>query len=287
MAEGREVSAWLNASKMSGCKYMFVEGVSDEYFWKKYINKDVIRIQQVRGWKNVVACVEAFNKESLDNKCIGVIDSDFEFIYKYKSVKEGNIVMTDYHDLEMMLYKSEAFDSALKAIDKKNKLKEQSNHILNHVFSITNRIGYLKLASLKNNFGLVFKKENKNHELELPKYEKVIDRKKGVYNGDEKLILYIYTFSNSTLSIDKIKSEFYNIAITAYPSEHLSNGHDVSYVMEYILRYKYGLNGSYVTAETIDIALFAAYNTSLLKQTALYKSLNEWAVKYGYNIFLM
>ena len=106
MAEGREVSAWLNASKMSGCKYMFVEGVSDECFWKKYINKDVIRIQQVRGWENVVECVRAFNKESLDNRCIGIIDSDFESIYQYKSVHEVNIVKTDFHDLEMILYKS-------------------------------------------------------------------------------------------------------------------------------------------------------------------------------------
>ena len=286
MAEGREVSAWLNASKMSGCKYMFVEGVSDECFWKKYINTDVIRIQQVRGWKNVVACVEAFNKGSLNNKCIGVIDSDFEFIYQYKSVQEINIVMTDFHDLEMMLYKSEAFDSALKAIDKKNKLTEQTNDILKNVFDITDRIGYLKLASLKNNFGLVFKKENKDHELELPKYEKVIDRRNGAYDGDEKLIQYIHSFSNSTLSMGKISSEFQNEATIEYPSELLSNGHDVSYVMQYILRRKYGLNDSHVTAEIIDITLFAAYNMSLLKQTKLYKSLNDWAIKYNYNIFI-
>lgn len=286
MAEGREVSAWLNASKMSGCKYMFVEGISDECFWKKYINKDVIRIQQVRGWENVVECVRAFNKESLDNRCIGIIDSDFESIYQYKSVHEVNIVITDFHDLEMILYKSEALDSALKALDKKNKLKEQTGNILNYVFSITDRIGYLRLTSLRNNFGLVFKKENKDHEFELPKYEKVIDSKNGAYDGDEKLIQYIYSFSNSRLPIDKIKHEFYNMSVTEYPSEHLSNGHDVSYVMQYVLRRKYGLNEKHITADIIDIALFSAYNMNLLKQTVLYESLNKWAVKYGYNIFL-
>ena len=275
MAEGREVSAWLNASKMSGCKYMFVEGVSDECFWKKYINKDVIRIQQVRGWENVVECVRAFNKESLDNRCIGIIDSDFESIYQYKSVHEVNIVKTDFHDLEMILYKSEALDSALKALDKKNKLKEQTGNILNYVFSITDRIGYLRLTSLKNNFGL-----------ELPKYEKVIDSKNGAYDGDEKLIRYIHSFSNSRLSIDEIKREFHNTTVTGYPSEHLSNGHDVSYVMQYVLRRKYGLNEKHITADIIDIALFSAYNMNLLKQTALYVSLNKWAVKYDYNIFL-
>ncbi len=286
MAEGRKVSAWLNASKMSGCKYMFVEGVSDECFWKKYINKDIIHIQQVCGWKNVVECVRAFNKESLDNMCVGIIDSDFESIYNYKFVNKTNIIMTDFHDLEMILYKSEALDSALKAIDKKNRLKERTDDILNYVFSITDRIGYLKLTSLKNDFGLVFKKENKNHEFELPKYEKVIDTKNGAYNGDEKLIQYIYSFSNSKLSIDTIKCEFQKMTVFGYPSELLSNGHDVSYIMQYVLRRKYGLNETLITADVIDIALFSAYNMNLLKKTALYKSLKEWATKYNYKIFL-
>lgn len=76
------------------------------------------------------------------------------------------------------------------------------------------------------------------------------------------------------------------MSVTEYPSEHLSNGHDVSYVMQYVLRRKYGLNEKHITADIIDIALFSAYNMNLLKQTVLYESLNKWAVKYGYNIFL-
>ena len=76
------------------------------------------------------------------------------------------------------------------------------------------------------------------------------------------------------------------MAVTEYPSEHLSNGHDVSYVMQYVLRHKYGLNEKHITADIIDIALFSSYNMHLLKQTALYESLNKWADKHGYNIFL-
>ena len=72
MARGRDVSAWVNACRMSNRNYLFVEGVSDECFWKKYINRDVINIQQVNGWENVVDCVRKFNDESLHNCCIGI-----------------------------------------------------------------------------------------------------------------------------------------------------------------------------------------------------------------------
>lgn len=119
MARGRDVSAWVNACRMSNRNYLFVEGVSDECFWKKYINRDVINIQQVNGWENVVDCVRKFNDESLHNCSIGIVDCDFEHIYPHKAITENNIFMTDYHDLEMMMYQSSALDSVLKAIDRK------------------------------------------------------------------------------------------------------------------------------------------------------------------------
>lgn len=123
MAEGRDISAWVTASRMSGKNYFFVEGVSDECFWKKFINKELIQIQQLNGWKNVVHCIRKFNEASLQDNCIGVIDRDFEDLYPYKSVHEENIFFTDFHDIEMMMYMSPAWDFALKTIDKKIVLK--------------------------------------------------------------------------------------------------------------------------------------------------------------------
>lgn len=292
MAEGREVSAWINASKMSGCNYMFVEGVSDECLWKKFINRESILIQKVNGWENVVACVQRFNEETLDSYCFGVIDSDFEQIYPHKSIAIKNLFMTDLHDIEMMMYKSEAWDSALKAIDKRNRITAKPQEVLDSVLEITDRIGLLKLSSLRHNLRLVFKKENRNHELELPKYENIIDRN-GMYVGDKKLIQYIYSFSNSNKrsrdpipSVSDLEDRFRYICTDRYPSEHLSNGHDITYVMNYVLRRKYGLTESYISTDSIEIALFAAYNIDLLKQTNLYNSICKWERVYNKSIFI-
>lgn len=292
MANGRDASAWVNACRMSNRNYLFVEGVSDECFWKKYINREVINIQQVNGWENVVDCVRKFNDESLNDCCIGVVDCDFEHIYPHKAIAENNIFMTDYHDLEMMMYQSSALDSVLKAIDRKNKINWSYIEVLNHVLGITDKIGCLKLSSQKGSLGLIFKKENREHEFELPKYEKFITNT-GDYESDDKLIRYIYNYSNSHKrtpeplpSVERIIDIFNESNGIQHPSGHLSNGHDVSYIMPFILRRKFGLAGNYVTTDTIVIALYAAYNIELLKQTQLYQAINKWEIEQNKNILL-
>ena len=294
MAEGRVASAWLNACKMSGCHYMFVEGVSDECFWKKFISRDAILIQQVNGWENVVECVREFNEEALSSKCIGIIDSDFENLFPYKSICENNIFLTDDHDIEMMMYHSVAFESSILAIDKKNKLKNSSNDILASVLQITDRIGNLKMYSMRNGAGLLFKRiSKKTHEIELPQYESLIDSK-GNYLGNKQLISYIKTFSRnnsnnpksiSVLNEHKIETEIELLQNQKLDSFQLSNGHDITYLLPYILRRKYGLILNDVNEGTIMIALLSAYNEGLLMKTKLYQAMKEWADFNKTNIF--
>lgn len=292
MAEGRDASAWLNASKMSGCHYMFVEGVSDECFWKKFISRDAIMIQQVNGWVNVVNCVREFNKESLSDNCIGIIDCDFETLYPYKSISEDNIFMTDDHDIEMMMYHSDAFQSAILSIDRSNKINVRSDRILKEILQVTDKIGYLKLCSQKEGLGLVFKKEDKKtHDIELPKYEKTINAS-GDYIDDMSLIKYMIDFSKNYAinkdiisDQDTISTSFAAIQNEKYDSFQLSNGHDVTYLVPYILRKKHKLNGTHINKDTFEIALFAAYDREYLKSTRLFKSMQQWINKH-YNIFL-
>lgn len=286
----RESTAWLNASRMSGTSYMFVEGVSDENFWKRFINKTTIRIQQVNGWENVAKCVLEFNQASLNKYCIGIIDYDFESIYPYKDLTEENIFFTDYHDLEMMIILSPAWEAALTSLDRSNRLQVSHKNILMDVFEITDKIGYLKLSSLKENLRLIFKKYNKNHEIEWPKYEKFID-KRGIYEGNDKLINYFYSYTNSNTndsipSLQVIMEKFNKEIINKYSSQHLSNGHDVIHILVILLKRKFKLNENYISIETIEIALRSAFNYDMLKRTKIFKSIIEWTRKNKLDIFI-
>lgn len=290
MTTYRESIAWLNASRMSGSLYMFVEGVSDENFWKRFIDKKAIRIQQVNGWENVARCVLEFNKASLNKYCFGIIDGDFENIYPHKGLTDENIFYTDYHDLEMMIILSPAWEAALSSIDKSNRLKVSHKDILSSVLEITDRIGYLKLSSLKENLGLIFKKHNKNHEIEWPKYEKFID-KQGNYEGDEKLINYFHSYTNSNTQnflppIQSIIEKFNKEIVNKYSSKYLSNGHDIIHILIILLKRKFKLNENYIMTETVEIALRSAFNYERLQGTIIFESIIEWTKKNSINIFI-
>ena len=290
----REPVAWVNDYRMSGKCFAFVEGSSDEWFWKKFINKNLFSVQQVDGWVNVVKCIKEFNNNGLSTCCFGIVDSDFEKLYPEKNIIESNIFITDCHDIELMMYSNEtSFTSAILSIDKKNKLTVSPDVILKSVFCISDKIGYLKLTSRINKYNLIFKHENSDHEIELPHYENLID-KKGKYESDTKLVTYLRNYSNNhkrdkeplpnvAILIEKLTS----IQKNKYDSYQLSNGHDISYIMPYILRRKYGLSGNYINKDTVEISLFSAYDFTELKKTLVFKSILSWATSNSLTVFNM
>ena len=294
MAEGRTPEGWLSACRMSGKKYMFLEGTSDERFWKIFIDRNVILPQQVNGWKNVVACVRKFNENGEEDKCIGIIDKDFEGIFPHKNIEEDNIFWTDNHDIELMMYDSPAWEHALAAINKHNNSIPSHDVILKDVYKVTDQIGYLKLSSLKHNLNLQFKHQNKDKVIELPKYEKLLhDKKQNFdYKGDDNMIDYLYMYSlqlkgkDNIVSKDKIKEKFTKEKSTEYPSCELSNGHDVTYILTYVLKKKYLPKHENLILDLVETSIYAAYNHNLLQQTRLYGALQAWATSKNLNIFV-
>ncbi len=288
----REPVAWVNDYRMSGKCFAFVEGSSDEWFWKKFINKDEFSVQQVDGWVNVIKCIQEFNNKGLSLGCFGIVDSDFEKLYPEKNIIESNIFITDCHDVELMMYSTETtLTNAILSIDKKNKLTVSPKAVLESVLCISDRIGYLKLTSRIIKYNLIFKHENSDHEIELPHYENLID-KNGNYEGDTKLVTNLRNYSNNhkrnkeplpnvAVLIEKLTS----IQKNKYDSYQLSNGHDISYIMPYILRRKYGLPGNYINKDTIEISLFSAYSFTELKETLVFKSILQWATSNKLRVF--
>lgn len=292
MADVRTPEGWLSASRMSGMKYMFLEGTSDERFWKLFIDDKVIIPTQVKGWKNVVACVSMFNDNNVKERCIGIVDRDFEDIFPHKEIEAENIFMTDVHDIELMMYESPAWEIALVAINKHCASIPSHRKILDEVYSITDRIGYLKLTSLKHSLNLQFKHQNKDREIELPKLEKLLDKNSEYdYLGDSNMINYLYDYSRGQIngtniaSKDSITKAFNEEILREYHSHELSNGHDVSYLMHYILKKKYLTKHKGISVDLVETALLAAYGNTFLQQTRLYGALEGWTTSNNLKIF--
>ena len=293
MATAREPVAWVNAAKMDTDfegVYLYVEGISDEAFWKKFINTEVVKICVCHGCELVIQTIELHQKEQ-SKKYLGVIDRDFrEFLGTMPN--NGDIVVADSHDIEMMMYNSDAYRNMILSIDVNKKIEEYervNGTILEYVLGLTNKIGYIKLASKKHGDVLEFKRE-KDYELIVPKYEGMIDVN-GNYDSDQRLARIINAFSSQNRTLAKIEDAdivkmMHEEMENPVDDMILSNGHDVSYLMPHVLRKKCRLRKTELNKSFIDSILMAAYSREMFHKTNLYQSMDEWCIRTNSDLFL-
>lgn len=223
----RKIAAWNNSEKMNSSFkgiYIYVEGITDQSIWVKYAIRDNVRINVAGGWEKVVAKVT-------DNKNnIGIIDKDFRDLTN-DIPQEPNIFLTDEHDIEIMMFKSNVFSDVILA------LNVTDNNLRNNILTITDDIGRIKLSSIINKWNLTFKRQSnkKKDDFEYPKYEDTID-KNGNYLGLAKVIERTLVFSKSRIKESDILPiiQKYN-----HPLGKLSNGHDFAIIMQYYLKIKH------------------------------------------------
>lgn len=293
MAIFREPSGWVAAALMDSSftgSYIFVEGCSDERFWKKYLDNQNIKICVCNGWECVVEVIKLLNIKNFE-RCIGVIDRDFRSIQGEDDCNEENLYYTDYHDIEIMMFESEALKSILIAIDRDNKIGSLCNYdypvILKKLYAITDQIGYLKLANINNHLQLMFKKQI-NHELRKPKYEDIVD-KCGNYLGTTVLINKVCGFTSSYSAIginrDSVLNAFQKECVNCFDSKQLSNGHDVLYVLSFYVSRAFGIKEKY-SQESLESLLYSSYHITDFCKTQLFKVLLDWEKKHNKSIFL-
>lgn len=293
MADVREPVAWVNSARMSGAFYMYVEGASDERFWNKFVDSSNVKLQVCFGCKKLLAVIDEHIKQGV-NDFLAVIDRDFCGILG-NTPKKDNLFITDDHDIEMTMYhKGNAFSEMLNAIDRGGKIGayvKQGHDILDETMEITNDIGCCKVANEKGNLGIIFAHENeKTHEIKRPKYEGCMDGKTGKYNGLNHVVAKIKGFNdsikNKTPKETSIIAAAQSEKTVGYDKWQLSNGHDVSYLLPYIIRRRCKHSNNNMDIEFIDSVLYAAYKVDDFHLTTLYKEMDIWSRKKKLKLFL-
>ena len=284
MADIREPVAWVNSARMSGAFYMYVEGDSDERFWNKFIDSNHVKLQVCHGCKQLFKIV---NEHILQNELhfIAVTDRDFHAILG-STPKLTNLFFTDDHDLELMMYhKGKAFAEMKNAIDRGGKIKayEQSGHnLLEETMEITDDIGYCRLASHKVGFDFLFSyEEEKTHDIIRPKYEGALNGNTGAYLGIDRIVSKVHGFTISCKHKPPKENELVQAAIAekknTYDTWQLSNGHEVSYLLPYLIRRRCKHNNTKMDQDYIDSVLYAAYDVNDFHLTDLYAEMYHWA----------
>ena len=165
---------------------LIIEGNNDIKFYKKFIDENMCHVVVSHGKKNALDSIEILNAENIDG-VIAIVDSDF---WKIEGIPDlpNNIFYTDSHDSESMIFSSDAFDRIVNEYCTEHKISKIEN-IRYFIYESARPIGYLRLASHKNELGLSFNEIN---------YKKVTDRNTITVNIDS-LINHILHLTETNL----------------------------------------------------------------------------------------
>jgi hypothetical protein len=270
--------------------YLVVEGKKDLKLYGKFINNQEIIIKVAFGKQEVKEIIGILTERGFDRK-IGIIDADFTRITEEEDVIDG-LFITDDHDIEVMIIKTQALEYVLHVFCFKSKIKEFEKKykvsVRNRIFRLGKEIGNLKLANKIYDLGLVFKP--KNPEGKQIKYKNFISDKTLRYLGDVKLIGTVINYSinksENVKSKEIIDDRLSTIKEKEYPIDQLVSGHDLTNALFILMRKVLNSRNKMLQcANSVEDSLTLAYEFNDFKTTNLFAEIKNWADKNEVDAF--
>jgi hypothetical protein len=277
----RVANAIMQDNSYSGY-YLIVEGVKDSKLFNKYVDHSNVRIREAFGRANVEQVLNTLSERGF-NKKVGVIDSDFDELLNVKSTTP-DLLKTDHHDMEVMIFKSKAFDEILKVFCSMTKIakleKGAALTIRDIIISLAEELGYLKIANKIYNMQLHFRPAKPDgNQL---KYHHFIDEKTLKFKGIKALIETVRNYSNGkSENLATYETAHQNLLSQQkidYDVYHLVNGHDLSNILFLVMKKTLASQNKMLTSHhSIEDSLLLAFDYDDFKQSKLFKLLTEWA----------
>lgn len=260
---------------------LLLEGSKDERFFHRFVKNSEMLIIPAGGKEKVLDAIAILEAHDGVQGFMGIVDADFGHIDG--SLPESqNVIVTDDHDVEMMIIKTKAFDAVLLELGSKNKIRKfpnQEDGIRDALIQKALIIGHLRYLSMKDNLNLRF---------EGLRFDHFIDRNSLEIDQDKMLSNVFALTSNRYLDTKDISnrlSEFID-EMNDDPYQ-ICCGHDFIEIFGIALRKILGSKPSKTAKpEVLGVALRLAYDSEDFYQTQLYAGARMWSKRNkGYDIF--
>jgi hypothetical protein len=228
--------------------------------------------------------VEIVNQVRTENirSILGVIDRDYREELGIELHTDG-IVMTDYRDIEVMMFFSSAFRKIVMEKASQDKLPKFSNGEINYeeiiksIVDIAVPIGRFRFHCQKEDINAKF--SDSNSELD---FSKMLDYQKG-FNFKSKYA-YVEHLKNKYQKENQHlkKNDWDQAQVILLPSrlqneKFIVSGHDLMEILGMSLRRKWGnKNKNEVTREKLEELFRVSYPDEEFKATLLYKKIANW-----------
>ncbi|MFP5274218.1 DUF4435 domain-containing protein [Coleofasciculus sp.] len=248
--------------------FIIVEGRSDKLVYERFIDDTNCEFSIAIGKENAVAAIRILEQDNFAG-VLAIVDADFCRL-EGNLPSSSNLLLTDDHDLEMMLLKSLALDKVLSERGSEDKINNFGQDIRLTLLESGKRIGYLRWVSLKENLSLKFK------ELSFSKF---IDKSTLVIDT-AKLIKAVKDHSQKLALIDQdIQKSIETLENSTHDPWQVCCGHDIICILSMGLSKVWGSwKTNDVKPDILERELRLAYEDSYFYRTQLYKSIQQWEV---------
>jgi len=250
-----------------------VEGTSDVRLYERLLDANAWRILPTLGWERLLSALSLLLAHGM-KRVAGIADRNHRFVMG-RAEYHPNLFYTDFHDAEIMMIESPAFDAVIKEYGSELKIRNLSTNargIRSHVYQQARPIACLRYISEKNHIGLRFEKLN---------VRKFMD-KRNVVIDTERLIAHLRGLwpENKTLTIVALDAAVAAANEVVEFTDHttLCCGHDVAAILSLGLRVAWGSHDAKeFTAEDVEKTLRLAYSKEFFESTALCAAIEQWA----------
>jgi hypothetical protein len=250
-----------------GTSICIVEGDDDKKLFKELLDISRCRILVANGWEMAVAILGILEGAGFPG-ILAIIDADFRR-FENAEPSSPNLFWTDYHDIEIDLVHSPAFERVVGELcDMEKHPHPPPGELRDRVLRATAPLAYLRLHSARSGLNLTF--------TELP-YSAFISKETLVVDEVEM----VRAVKNKSQRHDLKDSDLVASAKALSDPNHdlklLCRGHDVTAIFSLGLRKVFSRhNPPDVTPVRLEMLLRAAYNILYFATTALFAALRRW-----------
>lgn len=261
--------------------FLFVEGDTDIALFSNFIDGKNCLIRMVKGRDNVLKLIDIV-EASGEDCCLAIVDADFWHIEK-KVPQSKNILLTDTHDIETMIFKTVALDKVLSEYitnDKLESLQKKYPNLRLPILSVAYRMAIIRWVSHFHKLGINFYADQ--FKTQTIEWEPAINIDK--FEVDFEKLLDIVCSDNYGSKM-KLRPQIYACIQTKYDFYEFCNGHDVIYITLLFMRRRgrrRDVEG--LTTKSLERMFRLAYEAGFFKETALYASMVQWQQAKGTTI---
>lgn len=261
---------------------LLVEGFNDEKVYQKFLATEDSEIISSWGKDNVLGAITILENEEIRG-ILGIVDADFWHL-EGRLPTSPNVIVTDGHDLEMMMIYSKSFSHFITEVASATKMESfLRSHDVKDIRDIlldnALPIGLLRKYSYNNDLKLCFNKI---------KFASFINRETMKIEINKMVEVVLSLTRNPALNLSEIIRQV-NIMLNSRSDDpyQVCCGHDVIEILGIGLRKCIGSKSKEASSiEMLESGLRMSYDSACFQKTKLYFETKKWSLNNSpYQVF--